>query len=95
MKMLHEELEEPNAIQMRICQLIKVQQTREMLAENTWIHRSKVKVAFDKKIKKNEFKVNDMVLRWDARWEEKGKHGKFDHLSLQKSWIIILLLWKI
>ena len=26
------------------------------------------------------FSVADMVLRWDARKEQKGKHGKFDNL---------------
>ena len=26
------------------------------------------------------FSVGDMVLRWDARKEKKGKHGKFDNL---------------
>lgn len=24
--------------------------------------------------------ILDLVLRWDARREEKGKHGKFDHM---------------
>ena len=31
-------------------------------------------------IKKDMFAVGDLVLRWDARKEEKGKHGKFDNL---------------
>ena len=26
------------------------------------------------------FSVADMVLRWDARKEQKGKHGKFENL---------------
>ena len=33
MKMLQEGVDDPNAIQRRICQLIEVQQTREMLAK--------------------------------------------------------------
>ena len=24
--------------------------------------------------------MGDLVLKWDARNEDKGKHGKFDHL---------------
>jgi hypothetical protein len=24
--------------------------------------------------------LGDLVLRWDVRNEDKGKHGKFDHL---------------
>jgi hypothetical protein len=26
--------------------------------------------------------VGDLVLRWDGRNQDKGKHGKFDHLWL-------------
>jgi hypothetical protein len=29
-----------------------------------------------------DFKLGDLVLRWDAINEDKGKHGKFDHLWL-------------
>ena len=28
----------------------------------------------------NFFKLGDMVLKWDARYEDKGNHGKFDEL---------------
>ena len=35
---------------------------------------------FERKIKENTFFSGDMVLRWDARKEQKGKHGKFDNL---------------
>ena len=24
--------------------------------------------------------LGDLVLKWEARFEDKGKHGKFDHL---------------
>jgi hypothetical protein len=30
----------------------------------------------------DDFKLGDLVLKWDARNEDKGKHGKFDHLWL-------------
>lgn len=39
-----------------------------------------MKASFDKRKKENGFKVDDLVLRWDARRGEKGKHGKFDNL---------------
>ena len=42
--------------------------------------RKKIKERFDKKIKENTFSCGDMVLRWDARKEQKGKHGKFYNL---------------
>jgi hypothetical protein len=30
----------------------------------------------------DDFKLGDLVLKWDARNEDKGKHMKFDHLWL-------------
>jgi hypothetical protein len=39
-----------------------------------------MKIIFDKHTKEEDFKVDDLVLKWDARNEDKGKHGKFDHL---------------
>jgi hypothetical protein len=80
LKFLQEELEEPNDIQRRIFQIIEVQQRREMLNEKYEAYQSKVKTTFDKKTKKDIFKTGDLVLRWDARREEKPKHGKFDNL---------------
>jgi len=42
--------------------------------------KEKMKLTFEKKVKKEVFEVNDLVLRWDIRREEKGKHGKFDNM---------------
>ena len=39
-----------------------------------------MKDVFDRKVKKEHFHVGDLVLKWDARIEDKGKHSKFDHL---------------
>ena len=39
-----------------------------------------MKKIFDRKAKPNDFYQGDLVLKWDARHEDKGKHGKFDHL---------------
>ena len=35
---------------------------------------------FDKKAKQNDFQQGKLVLKLDARHEDKGKHGKFDYL---------------
>ena len=40
----------------------------------------KMKEIFEKRTKPDDFHIGDMVLQWDAPHEEKGKHGKFDHL---------------
>jgi len=39
-----------------------------------------MKTMFDKKAKDMEFLPGDVVLKWDARKEDAGKHDKFDHL---------------
>ena len=39
-----------------------------------------MKLAFDKKTKKEIFQEGDLVLKWDAKREENSKHGKFDNL---------------
>ena len=44
------------------------------------LFQEKVKGIFDRKTKPEDFQVSDMVLKWDAVREDKGKHGKFDHL---------------
>jgi hypothetical protein len=43
-------------------------------------HQQKIKQAFDKKAKKEEFQMGDLVLKWDAPKQYKGKHGKFEAL---------------
>jgi hypothetical protein len=35
---------------------------------------------FDKKPKDREFLPGNLVLKWNDRKEDVGKHGKFDHL---------------
>lgn len=37
---------------------------------------------FERRARGREFKEADLVLRWDAMREEKGKHGKFENLWL-------------
>ena len=39
-----------------------------------------MKNTFDRKVKEDKFLIDDLVLKWDAPCEEKGKHGNFDHM---------------
>jgi hypothetical protein len=39
-----------------------------------------MKEIFDRKVKTDIFKAGDLVLKWNAARQEKGKHGKFDAL---------------
>ena len=48
--------------------------------EKTKIHQRRMKEIFDRKVKVDNFKVGDLVMKWDAARQEKGKHGKFDSL---------------
>ena len=50
-----------------------------------------MKKVFDRKAKLDDFSQGYLVLKWDARHEDKGKHGKFDHVEgplshYRKSW---------
>ena len=45
------------------------------MEEKAQLYRLKIKERFDRKIKDNTFSIGDMVLRWDARKEQKGKHN--------------------
>jgi hypothetical protein len=64
----------------RILQLVKVQQTKEQWLNKAQYHQKKIKQAFDKSISKDNFQLGDLVLKWDAPKQDKGKHGKFEAL---------------
>ena len=59
---------------------MEVQQVREGVYAKSQIYQGKMKIIFDKKVKEDDFQVGDLVLKWDARSEDKGRHGNFDHL---------------
>jgi hypothetical protein len=82
MRLLQEKDVEPDATQRRTNELINVQQTREKAFNNSQLHQDRIKKDFDRHTKEDDFKVGDLVLKWDARNEDRGKHGKFDHLWL-------------
>ena len=60
--------------------MIHLQQTREDVFNKTQVIQENIKKIFDKRTKEDYFELGDLVLRWDARNEDKGKHEKFDHL---------------
>lgn len=43
---------------------------------------TKMKYLFDKNSKNRKFEVDYLVLMWNSRCQEKGKHGKFEALWL-------------
>jgi hypothetical protein len=82
MKLLQEQDVEKDATQRRKDELISVQQTREKDFNSAQLHQDKIKEDFNRRTKVDDFKLGDLVLKWDARKEDKGKHEKFDHLWL-------------
>ena len=72
--------DEEDDVANRITDLIELYQIREQLVEKVAAHQKKIKEIFDKKEKRNNLQVGDLVLKWDAFKEKKGNHGKFDSL---------------
>ena len=62
----------------RMHQLVEVQQIEEPILDKAQSHQQNIKQDFDKKVNKEYFHLGDMLLRWDAQSQDKGKHGKFE-----------------
>jgi hypothetical protein len=71
---------EPNHMVKRIHQVVELQQIREQVMDIAHSHQQKIKQAFDRKVRKEEFEVGYLVLKWDATRQDRGKHSKFDAL---------------
>jgi hypothetical protein len=41
-----------------------------------------MKHLYDRQAIERKFEIGDMILMWNARLEDKGKHGKFDPIWL-------------
>ena len=67
-------------MQRRINQNFELSELRDKTYDKVQIHQEKMKNTFDRKVKEDTFHIDDLVLKWDAPHEDKGKHGKFDHL---------------
>jgi hypothetical protein len=80
MKILQEAQVEPNYVQWRINQMINLMQSREEVYNKTQVIQENIKKIFDRRTKEDDFKLGDLVLKWDSRNEDKSKHGKFDSL---------------
>jgi predicted amidophosphoribosyltransferase len=71
---------EPYHMIRRIHQIVEVPQSREQVRETAYSHQQKIKQAFDRKVRKKDFEIGDLVFKWDAPRQDKGKHSKFDSL---------------
>jgi hypothetical protein len=66
-KFLQDYQGEPNDMIKRIQQLVEVQHTQEKLVDKAYDHQLKIKQAFVKNVKKEDFQLGDLVLKWYAR----------------------------
>ena len=48
--------------------------------DRAYNHQQKIKHAFDRKVRKREFELGNLVLKRDAPRQDRGKHNKFDAL---------------
>ena len=67
-KFLQDECNEEEDMAKSIIDLAEVHQIREQLVEYAAAHQKKVKEAFDKGTKADNFQVGDLVLKWQP-WE--------------------------
>eukprot|EP00253_Pinus_taeda_P012549 PITA_12549 len=79
-KLLQEAGSEDDHLQWRINQMIHLQQTREEVFQNTFKLQERIKKIYDRKAKRDKFEIEDIVLEWDVRNKDKGKHGKFENI---------------
>eukprot|EP00253_Pinus_taeda_P008420 PITA_08420 len=79
-KLLQEAGSEDDPMQRRLNQMIHLEQTREEFCKNMFKLQERIKKIYDRKVKTDKFQLDDVVLKWDARNEEKGKHGKFENI---------------
>eukprot|EP00253_Pinus_taeda_P030346 PITA_30346 len=80
LKFLQDATDEPDDFSRRINQIIELNENRDEVQYKLQKYQNKMKVLFDRRARERDFKEGDVVLRWDTRREEKGKHGKFDNL---------------
>ena len=62
--------------------IMQLDEIKRDAAANNLKLQTKVKHLFDKRATERHFLPGDLVLCWNARGEDKGKHGKFDPLWL-------------
>ena len=70
------------ALDSRIDQLVELDESRREAFQQIVTQQGKTKEQFDLHARDREFKVGDIVLLWDKRYEKPGKHAKFDSLWL-------------
>lgn len=76
--------EQPSSsIQLRMSQILKLEEEGEKDKQTHAHHQQLVKPSFDaSSISKRSFQIGDLVLKWDKAHDKNGKHTKFQKLWL-------------
>ena len=69
-------------MQGRMDELVGLAETRREASLKNQKLQLHVKTLYDKRTVSKKFGDGDLVLMWNARIEDKGKHGKFDPIWL-------------
>jgi len=80
LKFLQDSTDEPDDFSRRINQIVELNENRDEVQHKLKKYQNKMKALFNRRARERDLKEGDLVLRWDARREEKGKHGKFEKL---------------
>ena len=64
-------------IKERMDELVGLTKTRKEASLKNKKMQLQVKILYNKKIMNKKFEIKDLVLMWNARIEDKGKHGEF------------------
>jgi hypothetical protein len=51
--------------------------------DRTLEHQQRINQAFDRKVKKEDFQLGGLVIKWDSPKKDKGKHNKFEALWIR------------
>lgn len=68
----------------RINQIVELDEEIRASHQRHVKFREKLKKLFDKKVTPRAFNVGDLMLLWDRRHVDKGRHGKFDTLWMDR-----------
>ncbi|XP_059073814.1 uncharacterized protein LOC131874449 [Cryptomeria japonica] len=72
------ELLEEKPMQIRLAQLVELEEIRREAYNKLEIHHAQIKRTFDRKVVPHLFNQGDLVFKWDELKNKCGRHTKFD-----------------
>ena len=69
-------------MQFRMDDILQLDETRRNAPVQNAKLQTQMKYIYDRKASERKFQLEEMVLLWNVRIEDRGKHGKFDLIQL-------------